>query len=213
MSRIIAIALSLLTIASAQAATSPPDNRYEVEVLVFRNLMPNLVGNELWTRDTVNPVIKGLARAVTPVPASPVDAQLTDAAIALSGNKHYQLLFHESWIETARSRFASKADRITVSAPGNPDELDGTLRFYLNQYMHVVLHLLLTEPAPTSGPSLFASPAAPIQYRMDDARRIRPNEVNYFDHPMFGVLLRVTKVPATPDTVSAAQPAAGTASP
>ncbi len=197
MSRIILIALLFFTVATAQAAPSNQSNNYEVEVLVFRNLMPSLVGNELWTQDTVNPVIKDLANAVSPVPAPPVDSVLSDAAIALSGNPHYQLLVHDSWIETAETRFASKPVRISASEPGNPQELDGTVRFYLNQYMHVVLHLLLKEPAPDSGASIFGAPAAPVLYRLDDQRRIRLNQVNYFDHPMFGVLLRVTRVPAT----------------
>ena len=210
MSRIILIALLLFTVATAQAASSDQSNNYEVEVLVFRNIMPSLVGNELWTQDTVNPVIKGLANAASPVPAPPVDTVLSDAAIALSGNPHYQLLVHDSWIETAQTRFASKPVRITASEPGDPQELDGTVRFYLNQYMHVVLHLLLKEPAPESAASLFGAPAAPVLYRLDDQRRIRLNEVNYFDHPMFGVLLRVTRVPTT-TPVAVATPAAGTA--
>lgn len=204
MSQIILIALLFFTVATAQAAPSNQSNNYEVEVLVFRNLMPSLVGNELWTQDTVNPVIKDLANAVSPVPAPPVDSVLSDAAIALSGNPHYQLLVHDSWIETAETRFASKPVRISASEPGNPQELDGTVRFYLNQYMHVVLHLLLKEPAPDSGASIFGAPAAPVLYRLDDQRRIRPNQVNYFDHPMFGVLLRVTRVPATTPVAGAA---------
>ncbi len=216
MPRIILIALSLFVVATAQAAPGVPSNNpggksntYEVEVLVFRNLMPSLVGNELWTQDTVNPVIKDLSSAISPVPAPPVDPVLSDAAIALSGNPHYQLLVHDSWIETAQTRFASKPVRITASEPGDPQELDGTVRFYLNQYMHVVLHLLLKEPAPDSGSSIFNAPAAPVLYRLDDERRIRLNQVNYFDHPMFGVLLRVTRVPP-PTSATAAQPPVAT---
>ncbi|MHB8346725.1 MAG: CsiV family protein [Acidiferrobacterales bacterium] len=217
MPRIILIALSLLAVATAQAApgiqhNNPGEksNTFEVEVLVFRNLMPSLVGNELWTQDTVNPVIKDLGSAVPPAPAPPVDAVLSDAAIALSGNPHYQLLAHDSWIEPAQTRFASKPIRITASGPGDPQELDGTVRFYLNQYMHVVLHLLLREPAPVSGSSISGTPSIPVLYRLDDQRRIRLNQVNYFDHPMFGVLLRVTRVkPNVAAATSALSPTTG----
>ncbi|MDA8362692.1 MAG: CsiV family protein [Gammaproteobacteria bacterium] len=218
MSRIIVLVLALFAIAPAQAATPDPSstqsNNYEVELLVFRNFLPGLVGNEQWNQDTVNPVIKGLKQAIDPVPAPPVDSVLSDAAIALSGNPHYQLLLHDSWIESGQTRFASQLMRITASEPGDPDELDGTVRFYINEYMHVVLHLLLKEPAPDTGSSLFdTAPASPILYRLDDERRIRLNEVNYFDHPMFGVLLRVTRAPSdtAPAPAPAAQPAGGSA--
>ncbi len=206
MSRIIFIALSLFAVATAQAASNDQGNSYEVEVMVFRNLMPNLVGNELWTQDTVNPAISDLGSAILPALAPPADPVLSDAAIALSANPRYRLLVHDSWIQTAATRFASKPIRITASEPGNPQELDGTVRFYLNQYLHVVLHLLLQEPAPNTGLAVFNAPAAPILYRMDEQRRIRLNQVNYFDHPMFGVLLRVTSVKPDAPVASPAQP-------
>ncbi len=216
MSRIIVLVLAFFAVATAQAATtdqsSTQSNNYEVELLVFRNFLPGLVGNEQWNQDTVNPVIKGLKQAIVPVPAPPADSVLSQAAIALSGSPHYQLLLHDSWIEAGRTRFASHPMRITASEPGDPDELDGTVRFYINEYMHVVLHLLLKEPAPNAGSPLFNStPASPVLYRLDDERRIRLNEVNYFDHPMFGVLLRVTRVPsgAAAPSAPAAQSAGG----
>jgi len=193
--RIIVIALSFFVITAAHAAPSDKSNTYEVEVLVFRNVMPRLTGNEMWTRDTVNPVIPDLSKAISPVAAPPANSRLSDAAKALSANPRYRVLAHYSWIQTADTRSASVPVRISASEPGNPQELGGTVRFYMSRYLHVELNLILRDPPAAAN----ATGAIPIQgtpaiYVIKQHRRIRSDETDYFDHPMFGVLLRVTGI-------------------
>ncbi|MHB8453191.1 MAG: CsiV family protein [Acidiferrobacterales bacterium] len=198
MPRIIVIALSLFAITAAHAAPADKDNTYEVEVLVFRNIMPKLAGNELWTRDTVNTVIPDLATAASPIAAPPADPILTDAATVMSSNPRYQVLAHYSWIETADTRSASKPVRITASVSGNPHGLDGTVLFYMSRYLHVVVNLLLQESASdASAAGGNPAPNAPAIYRISEHRRIRSNETDYFDHPMFGALVRVIPLTKT----------------
>ena len=216
--RLIIAALSLFLFTSAQAA-SPPEksNTYEVEVLVFRNLMPSLTGNELWNQDTVRTSIPGLDKAITPVAAPPADPILSDAARKLSHNPHYRVLAHYSWIQTADIRSASTPVRITASEPGNPQALDGTILFYMSRYLHVELNLVLRDPPTasaasntnmTTGSTQVSAQPAPVStvYVMKQHRRIRSDVTEYFDHPMFGVLLRVTEIKTDPSQPAAKTP-------
>jgi hypothetical protein len=41
----------------------------------------------------------------------------------------------------------------------------------------------------------FTEPAAPAEYYLLEQRRILRGELNYFDHPAFGLLLQITLAP------------------
>lgn len=212
MPRIVIAALSLFLFTTAYAAPQDKSNTYEVEVLVFRNLMPHLTGNEMWSQGSANTTIPGLDKAITPAMAPPSDPILSDAARKLGKNPRYRVLAHYSWIQTADTRSASAPVRITASEPGNPQELDGTLLFYMSRYLHVELNLVLRDPpstTSTSNPDATGNNPAPAQqtvYVLKQHRRIASDETDYFDHPMFGVLLRVSEIKSDPPRPAATSP-------
>jgi hypothetical protein len=86
----------------------------------------------------------------------------------------------------------------------------GTVRVHLSRFLHITLDVTYqgtsaATPPPSAGDGLEEIPLAP-QYRMRATRSARSNELHYFDHPAFGVLVRVTPVPAADG--SAGRPAA-----
>ena len=166
--------LFLTTVYAAPATTT-----YDVEVLVFENRLPQLEGGELWTRDNARSPIADLTDAVTLGDAPPEDSPLSTAAKTLERDGNYRVLVYQHWRQTAEERSATKPVRLR-----NTDgQLDGTLRFYLSRFLHVDLDLALQEKAPATGE---------LNYRLSENRRIKTQELNYFDHPKFGVLMRVT---------------------
>jgi hypothetical protein len=73
----------------------------------------------------------------------------------------------------------------------------------LSRFLHITLDLTYqgssaAAPPPGAGDGLEEIPLAP-QYRMRATRSARSNELHYFDHPVFGVLVRVTPVPTATD--------------
>ena len=106
--------------------------------------------------------------------------------------------------------------------------IEGIIRISRNNYLHVDADLLYrTETARIDGlpvdkeqtplelpPSLIAAndierpltagemqeDVAPTQFRMRQSRRVRKGELNYFDHPRFGLLIRVDPVELPVDT-------------
>lgn len=173
------IAIFLLGwLAGAPAQAAAADSNYEVEVLVFQIRAPQLEGSELWTR-IERPVDTSEAVAPDGMPASEV---FTAAADALRADERFRVLLQKRWVQRA----ASKSNGRAVLLRTWDDEIDGTLRFYRNRFMHVELNLLF-QPAATA----IGSEAAP-SYLIREERRIRSKRIDYFDHPKFGALVRVT---------------------
>lgn len=191
MPRIIPALLLLLMSASASGATTPDkdkENLYEVEVVVFATRLPGLVGDELWTSDTVNLNLAGLNDAVIPPAAKPSEMLLTDAAADLGRNSRFRVLAHKDWIQTAEAKSDSKAVRIQGGAA---EELDGTLRFYMSRYLHLDINMIYQEAAGGGILGAAADRGEKVSFRITEQRRIKSQETHYFDHPKFGLLVRV----------------------
>ena len=186
--RAAALALLLLIanpmVGHAATASGPASTSYEVEVIVFENRDQSLNGGELWTRDRVKPIGVDLSQAVT-VADAPVDSALSAAAQRMKEDGRYRILLHKRWVQNPEAKSTSQMVRLDDGV-----ELDGFLRFYLSRFLHVEVDLALTKP--TSG-GLFSNDADINQlYRLTQQRRVKSQEINYFDHPLFGALVRVT---------------------
>ena len=91
----------------------------------------------------------------------------------------------------------------------------GSIRLYLSRFLHVKLDLSYQDsqaaaPAPAPvGNELTELPITP-RYHLVADRPTRSGELHYFDHPAFGVLIKVTPVRAeqTAPGVPGTRPAA-----
>lgn len=193
MSRIITALLLIVATAIPQGvlAATDKENTYNVEVLVFATRLPQLEGNELWTRETADAVAPDSTDAQAPNPAAPPGI-LAAAANDLAKDGRFRILAYYSWIQTADAKSASKPIRLSGTNAKNPDELTGTLRLYLSRYLHLDLNLNYTEKTSDAGVSNAGT--GMITYRIDEQRRVKSQETHYFDHPKFGALIRLTPV-------------------
>jgi len=185
--RVVTLALTLLvsspTVVQAATASGPASPSYEVEVIVFENRDQDLNGGELWTRDRVKPIGVDLSQAVT-VADPPIDSSLSKAAQRIKEDGRYRILMHKRWVQSPEAKSTSQMVRLDDGV-----ELDGFVRFYLSRFLHVEVDLALTKP--TSG-GLFSSETDINQlYRLTQQRRVKSQEIHYFDHPLFGALVRV----------------------
>jgi hypothetical protein len=193
--RVILIAALLLALpmhAAAQSA-APSPGLFEVEIVVFQNNLTYLEGEELWTSDTVDTELPGMAEAADlPDQPNPTSV-LTRAALTLKADANYRVLAHKRWLLSAEPRSAAK--RLYFRGISTAEtELEGVLKFYQGRFLHVELDLLLRQFA--TGKVASTDPNQPkIQiYRIGERRRIRSHDVNYFDHPKFGALVQVAPV-------------------
>jgi hypothetical protein len=79
------------------------------------------------------------------------------------------------------------------------EELQGYLAVTLGRYLHTAATLWLDPNESLISPSFVSGEAAPSDLprpyaELKQSRRMRSGELHYFDHPLFGVLVRIEKV-------------------
>lgn len=206
----------LLAVLLAAGATSaaPGKNTYLVELLVFENTIPDS-GSELWTRGYPLPDLANsidfsqpalTVAPVAPVPGSETDTKtprlappgarkLSPAAARLSASSTFRVLYSEAWVQEITPKSSARAVRVHPAptdplALQAPNRLDGTARLYRSRHLQLDLNLVYQSEADRN-PSPGAVPVG-YRYRLSEHRRIKPDEVHYFDHPRFGVLFLMT---------------------
>ena len=79
--------------------------------------------------------------------------------------------------------------------------VEGTIRLYRGRYLHFNADLVYFRPRPESTSEevfldeevyLTEPEVIPTHFRLIESRRMRSNELHYLDHPLFGLLIRVT---------------------
>jgi len=190
--------LAVLALALIAAAASPPTARaqnagsptvYNIEIVVFRN-QSGAGGPEDWSArsvargpDTPDTTVTG--RFVQSIPSS--QYQLNAVAARLQNTTNYPPIAHFAWQQTASS-WGSRAGFTVAKLGGNVPGLSGTIYLERGSYLH--LGMALTYQAPNVPAGLSASPGQ--VFNMNESRRVKFDQLNYFDHPAFGVIALVT---------------------
>jgi hypothetical protein len=175
------------------------EKSYEIEVVVFANTAPGTVDDEQWA-PLNQPVIAGLDVAIEPgdapaTPPSPPGASLAAAVAALGRDPNYRILAHKQWVQPAEAPKDAKPIRIRGKQAG---ELDGVMKFYVSRFLHLEVDLLFrgentANVSPTANPSgIVTAPATQQFYEISETRRVKSKEIHYFDHPKFGLVVRIT---------------------
>ena len=143
------------------------------------------------------------------------------AVAQMQRSGRYRKLFHKAWTQPIGRK--SEAIPIVLDRSGDTEQwpaLQGTIKLYVSRYLYLETNLWLNTrgeylesawsmPPPPLGPTTpgFVSQEAQSEYPyrhavlLQQTRRMRSKEVNYIDHPMFGVVVKVTPL-AAPETES-----------
>ena len=179
--------------APAPAPPAAPAPVYNIEVIVFRATSA-LGGAEDWSAEAGARNVAGEESAsgaatvghfVAPLPASLW--QLGELESRLRASGVYVPVAHTAWSQTASSwgtRAGFTVQKLGIEVPG----LSGTVFLERGQWLHLGMSLTFAMGAPPQG--LGAAPDTP--FTINESRRVRFYERNYFDHPAFGVIALVT---------------------
>lgn len=207
---------------------------YQVEVIVFDRLYPNLDG-EQWQNEafTLNDNLLELqgndAVSISEQGLVPYKV-LNNSRNRLSGvyrvlklSSEYRPLIHLSWQQPATERRNSRfvhlqkldgEDTVPVAElnvsdtePEFLDEIimsnkiiDGAIRIRSGFYLHVDVDLSYFKDLPAENKVLrtseesFTGTTDKTVIKMKETRKIKLNEIHYFDHPMLGVILQVSRL-------------------
>lgn len=193
------IALGLL-LNSLNANAKVPS--YKIEVIVFESLALSGWTEEYWPEETITPDTSNSTSVFTrnqkPLWIGSASHGLTGKARALN-KKGYRVLFHKAWRQLA---YANKNGHQVMIEGSNQygSSVLGTVRLYKTRYAHVDLDLEFTRTIPSQVKEAFAQAHnttvenLPNQWRfnLSESRKIRPSELHYIDHPLFGVLVKIT---------------------
>jgi hypothetical protein len=176
------------------AAPAAAATVYNIEIIIFRatgsagpaenwalegGSARNIAGDESTSGSSQ------VGRFVAVLPSA--DWQLTELENRLRASGAYVPVAHVAWSQTASAwgtRAGFPLSRLGVSADG----LAGTVFLEHGQFLHLGMTLSYAEAAPPA--SLGAAPGT--TFTINETRRVRYYERNYFDHPAFGVIALVT---------------------
>ncbi len=170
--------------APVEPAETPVSGGYTVEVIVFRGGSGG-AGEDLGAAPAASAEGDsatgggGTARLLQRLPAGRL--KLGPLASRLRAAAGYTVIAHAAWTQTASgwgSRTGLPVDEVGLAAQG----LTGVVSLERGQYLHLGLNLTLAGPSGT--------------LRMNELRRVKFNERQYYDHPAFGVIAVVS--PSSP---------------
>lgn len=179
--------------APSAAPAGPGGTVYNIELIVFRATTPE-GGAEIWSAEAGERSVAGEESAsdsatvghfVSLLPASAW--QLTELENRLRTAGSYVPVAHAAWSQTASSwgtRAGFPVQRLGLGAQG----LSGTVFLERGQFLHLGMSLSYAMPSPPAG----LGAAEGTTFTLNQSRRVRFYERNYFDHPAFGVIALVT---------------------
>ena len=168
--------------------------------------------------------VEAPAEALQPTPyrlLPPARHRLGGIYNVLRREAEYQPLLHLSWQQPAATGRRARHVRLRHPAPADATapataepmfieqlirpkpEIDGAIRIRGGFYLHADIDLSRFRVSPSANkippaPPVdeTAGPEATQKTRLElkETRRIKLNEIHYFDHPMYGVILQVSRL-------------------
>lgn len=197
---------------SLGAVTKTPQRQYLVEIIIFNNLGPISADGEIWHR-SVGPIQispESFANEIG-VPSQVLSRPnketirftelkaLIPHLYKLHASPNYEVLTYLAWTQPLFQKKDSL--QIELVRPVQTDSLKevrplpsvrGKLQLFENRLLFVELDIKNYLNAENSG-TLDQPGRDPGVYRLMEKRRVKLNEVHYFDHPYFGALVRVSR--------------------
>lgn len=192
----------LLLCSSLISLAAEPDQLYQFEVIVFSHITNDALQSEYWPAQaaiTIPPNAIELADDQI-VPSS--QWQLSATQKFLEKN-NYQILIHRAWQAKAS---ALQQPQIIHLSGGDKEgdaakQVNGSVTISLERYFNVHFDLQFLLPwASIQDLNLtnvtHADNSADVKFNLTADLRMRSNELNYIDHPLYGVLIEITPSPS-----------------
>lgn len=167
---------------------------YDVEIVIFRAKVA-LGQPENWAAETTaGATVAGAEASGGSGPVGKLLTVLPSSAYRLTGMKSrlrssgtYVPVAHAAWVQTA-SAWGTHAgfplETLGINVPG----LTGDIYLERGEFLHLGMTLSYTMQDPP--PGLNAPPGT--TFVMNETRRVRFYQRNYYDHPAFGVIALIT---------------------
>lgn len=196
----LSILFATLALFATQSLAQVPS--YKIEVIVFENL--NLKGwtEERWPDQIELPSTQNstsiFSRNQKPLWINRRNQSLVGTEARLN-KRGYRVIFHQAWSQLAYAN--KKAPTVLIeNDQKRGSNLIGTVRLYKTRFAHVDFDLEFERRIPSKILEQFSQnqnlPTGEIpthwRFNLKESRKIKPGELHYIDHPLFGVLVKIT---------------------
>ncbi|MGB5607096.1 MAG: CsiV family protein [Gammaproteobacteria bacterium] len=171
-------------------AATPPV--YDVEVIFFINNSANDTG-ELWTNPHQNRSNRAGIRSGNQF------TELAQSQYTLSGVRNrleasgkYTVLLHRAWRQIAHNKSRAIPYPLHSISTNGRDSIEGSITLVRERYLHLDVDALLMSGQDAGSMAYSDAASGYPGYELREKRRIKSGELNYFDHPRFGLIARVT---------------------
>ncbi|MBV1951144.1 MAG: peptidoglycan binding protein CsiV [Cycloclasticus sp.] len=210
----------LLSISYITANAEQKTNRwYSVEYIIFENAISTGHYLEPWNKDPLHLpsdaiVLNTRSTQTNFSHLTPKQQQLHGAANRLKKLADYQVMTHNGWIQILNPQ--TKRLPVLVVQQVERQQIEGVITLHRGKHLHLDLDIQLTEQGLLTNRGLtetsHPTTLSPAIYRLKQTRRIKSGEINYFDHPRFGVICLVTEIdppysPSQPTVLTVEEPA------
>jgi len=187
---------------------------YQVEMVVFEHLATDTSG-EMWNSDDV-PDYRNTIELVTDASGSNAFKMLPSSRYKLGGvnrvlklSSGYRPVYHVAWQQPELRK--SRAKKVHIKSP--EAKINGTVNLRGGHLLHLDLNISYFVDLYTESVTSFTEESITVAgedeevteadeeiimsgtyAQMKETRRIKLNELHYFDHPLFGVIMRVTRL-------------------
>ena len=174
---------------------------YQVEMVVFEHLILDTSG-ELWDTGNV-PDYSNAIELVTDPDGSKAFKMLPSSRYKLGGvNKvlklasGYRPVHHVSWQQPELTK--SRAKKVHIK--NSEAKINGTVNLRGGHLLHLDIDISYFVDLFTESITWYTEKDSEevvmngTYAKMKETRRVKLNELHYFDHPLFGVLMRVTRL-------------------
>lgn len=170
--------LCFLTVSHATFA----EQWYHVELIVFEQLdtasdelSPTArIPNATFTPTSTNDVIQPAANST-----------LTDSVAKLKKSSRYHVHYHQSWKQPIKTKSNAKSVGIRSNL------IEGRVRLHKGTYLYATVDLQLNRPTQSNDWSDTGGVRKPY---LQESRRVRSGQLQFFDHPNIGALLKLTPI-------------------
>lgn len=185
---------SSTTPASPATQPAPTGPAYDIEIVIFR-ARAALGQPESWAAETTAAATVAGGEASSgsgPVGKllqilPPSAYRLTPIEVRLRSSGAYAPVAHAAWVQSASAwgtRAGFPVESLGINVPG----LTGVIFLERGEFLHLGMTLDYTMQDPPSG---LNAPAG-TTFVMNETRRVRFYQRNYYDHPAFGVIALIT---------------------
>lgn len=177
---------------------------YSVEMIVFEPTNTESWLEENWpllpaSLDLSDNDIKLGSNTNNHTQLSSAQFRLNETAKRLTSTGEFRILSHTAWTQPTETRESAKNTLVVDGLSSNGLPLQAKIKLYKQKFEHINLEVQCERKIPEGIKAGLAKKqnltvsdlSNSWRFRLQESRKVQLDELQYFDHPMFGVIMMV----------------------